>query len=138
MDRVNDLWEQRVQALEAEGLTRSDAQAVADAEQRKQQSTSHTPGPWTLEAGRCVVTSDGRFTVSKCNDWHPEKIVELDANARLIAAAPELLTALKRLISKADELNRVAMLGDDETPGQHVELAIRLANEAIASAEGRK
>jgi len=32
--RIN--WEQRVQKLEEEGLTRSDAQAVVDAEDRKE------------------------------------------------------------------------------------------------------
>ena len=67
----------------------------------------HTPGKWELEAGRCIVTSDGRFTIHKANDWNPERICELDANARLIAAAPDmaeaLFVALDTLSNIADE-----------------------------------
>lgn len=48
---MSHTWEQRVQQLEAEGLTRSDAQSVADVEAQKGRLTmSHTPGPWTYHA----------------------------------------------------------------------------------------
>jgi hypothetical protein len=37
-DTDTDTWEQRVRALEEEGLTRSDAQAVVDAEDQRKTS----------------------------------------------------------------------------------------------------
>lgn len=65
------------------------------------QTTKHTPGPWLLTAGRMLETSSGRFYLS----YHTEQrtgraefqnFTELDANARLIAVAPEMLEALQQ------------------------------------------
>lgn len=62
-------------------------------------STKHTPGPWHVayqdRNGQSVVKGD-HFEIATC--WHHcvgsiEK--EMHANARLIAAAPDLLEALK-------------------------------------------
>ena len=68
------------------------------------QTTKHTPGPWkagTLERGRFVVSaprSNGRAICVMRNtqeqDPEHERNLEADANARLIAAAPDLLNAL--------------------------------------------
>jgi len=59
-------------------------------------SEKHTPGPWTVEdygvgmGGLAVVAADVTFDVI-C--WpHPD-------NARLIAAAPEMLEALKAFVA---------------------------------------
>ena len=62
-----------------------------------------TPGPWNLDAGRCIVTSSGTFYLgygSHPKSGNPEfrNFVELDNNARLIAAAPELYAALEMLV----------------------------------------
>lgn len=63
--------------------------------------TEHTPGPW--KTGICQVTKDflkGRLTeaVVTLNDEVICITGEGDANARLIAAAPELLEALQALV----------------------------------------
>lgn len=56
-------------------------------------STKHTPGPW--EWTGLFIEHDGRAIAQLLP--HGQKPNE--ANARLIAAAPELLEALKRAIS---------------------------------------
>lgn len=59
---------------------------------------SHTPGPWLIEPkaarGLWLHDSNGEFIAlaTKRDD-----AAEEDANARLIAAAPDLLAALKQL-----------------------------------------
>jgi hypothetical protein len=55
----------------------------------------HTPGPW--QAHGPVVTADGcRISQTHFGD-------NADADARLIAAAPCLLTVLERLVAVADD-----------------------------------
>lgn len=65
----------------------------------KEQST-HTPGPWRTYQG------DGRWIVATTSSWAyaatgliPQLDAETEeANARLIAAAPDLLEACKQVI----------------------------------------
>lgn len=69
-------------------------------------NAKHTPGPWNLEAGRSIVTSSGAFYLSYGTDKasgapHFSNFCELDANARLIAASPDLLVALEAALSFA-------------------------------------
>jgi len=59
--------------------------------------TSFTPGPWKITTVGNVFADHGRHI---CTAWapHKEDVANwqiLDANARLIATAPELLAALK-------------------------------------------
>jgi hypothetical protein len=64
----------------------------------------HTPGPWRVHGGYgiCVVPNEpigviGARTIVACRqEWIPGK--EQHANARLIAAAPELLEACEGLL----------------------------------------
>jgi hypothetical protein len=83
----------------------------------------HTPGPWDFEGfeqvagngvfyGGLIVGDDGETVVAQCVAAH---------NARLIAAAPELLEALKNLEN------------DDGSIPAH---AWALVQSAIAKAEG--
>lgn len=63
------------------------------------QETSHTHGPWEAfasHAGLYVIDSAEQGAICKI-EW----CLEDEANARLIASAPELLSVLKRLCSKA-------------------------------------
>jgi hypothetical protein len=55
-------------------------------------STQHTPGPWKTNGDPYVSTADGKRSIAFCDTRHGH---EDRANARLIAAAPELLEALK-------------------------------------------
>ncbi len=76
----------------------------------------HTPGPWevgldTLGSPVVVARKYAVATLSWCGfnmgGWHKggpnaeAKRIEISANARLVAAAPELLEALKALLDDA-------------------------------------
>ncbi len=69
--------------------------------------TQHTPGPWEYtkvpDLPRVRERKSGQgFLIANCENssWLPKD--ETVANARLIAAAPELLTALEELVAEAD------------------------------------
>ncbi len=68
---------------------------------------AHTPGPWATARGfegQTVVGSDG-VLVADCSiiDRLGQRTgPECTANARLIAAAPDLLEALKAVVAIAD------------------------------------
>lgn len=77
--------------------------------------TQHTPGPWRVEsrggmAGREVRAGEA-LVVATVNTTSNDQ-GNREANARLIAAAPEMLEALQRLLS-VTELNMDDM--EDET-----------------------
>lgn len=60
-------------------------------------NAKHTPGPWnTGQRGRMLnVGHNGTLIATiDCRSQHPAVEAEAHANARLIAAAPELLEAL--------------------------------------------
>ena len=64
--------------------------------------TKHTPGPWHVSKGRSVVwVKAGHQDVAGAYmGSYPARCGEQDlANARLIAAAPELLEALDRILN---------------------------------------
>ena len=94
-------------------------------------NTGPTPGPWTVSR---VETEHGAICYIKADTGHREVAVlytdgEQDANARLIASAPDLLDALR------------AFCGDYEaTPTTNdvsLKAAYRHALDVIAKAEGR-
>lgn len=104
--------------------------------------TKHTPGPWGMETVRTtsgLCHRVGPFPSPK--SWRSDKPAhaciyddyppdvgspELVANARLIAAAPDLLEALKACVT---------MYGDENPDDDWT--CIKLARAAIAKAEGR-
>jgi hypothetical protein len=109
--------------------------------------TKHTPGPWTLET---VKTSSGICHKVGPFPWRPNKQnhaciyvdnhshdasaprdQELLANAHLIAAAPELLAALRKaeqFIANGVELGFIRMPDPDTPDSAHDTLpAIRAA-----------
>ena len=58
----------------------------------------HTPGPWE-PFGYMVVANAGPAVVAKLPDPHcNEDVEEATANVNLIAAAPDLLRELRRLV----------------------------------------
>lgn len=82
-------------------------------------TTTHTPGPWryvddstkaTLDMGLhdfSIETADGNYAIAD--------LVHSDANARLIAAAPELLECAKRFLATIDyQIKRAENEGDTE------------------------
>ena len=63
----------------------------------KKQKASHTPGPWHVSEGNirpALVYAANGYLVADCNTMQEAK----EANARLIAAAPKLLEALRDLL----------------------------------------
>ena len=100
--------------------------------------TAHTPGPWEVayldHNGQRVVRAEH---IEVCTCWHHsvgsiEK--EMEVNARLIAAAPELLEALKKIIARHSEL---VCSGDCGFWDVEDEEEMKLARAAISKAEGR-
>lgn len=107
-----------------------------------------TPGPWIASTGfedeedRWIVTVDGgdtgmNYVIAMIHNGAPGDTLETEeANARLFAAAPDLLAALKELTAALDEatdqLDIEAMLA-----GNRMSDARDAACAAILKAEGK-
>lgn len=74
--------------------------------------TRHTPGPWYVSGtidGYAIRYRDQAdyYTIATAHDdigaWRNTDDEEAAANARLIAAAPELLEALRMMLEDADD-----------------------------------
>jgi hypothetical protein len=103
---------------------------------------SHTPGPWETQYrgnGESEVLANGADRddvacicyVAGGLGMSIEEIIESEANAKLIAAAPELLDALKQAVRALNEIARF-------TVGYSDSYAIAMqCDHAIAKAEGR-
>jgi hypothetical protein len=92
--------------------------------------SKHTPGPWTISKAGDVVSADGRRVAEPV--WALKTTqAEGEANAHLIASAPELLEALKRLEGAC-----CGNLNEDDAWKAWID-ARNAARAAIAKAEGR-
>lgn len=93
-------------------------------ESNKERGMKHTPGPWVAHpfGDNCYEILAGDTTVCDVPDspWNPDRV---EHDARLIAAAPELLAALKRLVEYCDNHSDYDAIGE--------------ADRVIAKAEGR-
>jgi hypothetical protein len=91
----------------------------------------HTPGPWTQSAVNPLqIIGPGAVRIAEANCYGEAVLLnrnEAEANARLIAAAPELLAALKRA------LNHVIMDGVHQTDAPAARKQIEAA---IAKVQG--
>lgn len=69
------------------------------------QMSKHTPGPWSRDKNDSLCSPDGRqvyvWNSGLGNSYRSD---ETDANARLIAAAPELLEALEAMLPGAEAM----------------------------------
>jgi hypothetical protein len=94
------------------------------------EKVSYTAGPWqsstagSSEGIHRVIRDESGIRIADVGFFHHEQSEEL-ANAKLIAAAPDLLEALKRIAAM------------DVTHSQAAILARNEAVDAIAKAEGR-
>lgn len=101
--------------------------------------TNYTPGPWKVieafnqmsfpETTVCDISYSGQtnYFITSESENHGDA----EATARLIAAAPEMLQALKRFIVFADRINSLHNDGFESS-------MIRQAKAAIAKATGEK
>jgi len=94
-------------------------------------TAKHTPGPWAVrtidQSLATVETQDGEYNICTAaqlrgDDWQTEH-AERKANARLIAAAPELLEALQFVMTAS---------------GEQLGTAFEQAQAAIAKATGEQ
>lgn len=89
---------------------------------------THTPGPWRVGPVDDTIVTDaaGKEVAAIDGDYNsPDEWPRMEANARLIAAAPELLGALK------------VILEVHEAVGAGMSYSGHMARAAIAKAEAR-
>jgi hypothetical protein len=75
-------------------------------------TTQHTPGPWVYDSfgHTSFAFNDNREDYSARIEWAPDMgDEEVDANARLIAAAPEMLDALQAVCDACGEQDSLLM-----------------------------
>ena len=66
--------------------------------------STHTPGPWYADAYVVATVpawkgpDDGTVVCQTCHPWTTASVTEREANARLIAAAPDMLAALEEIM----------------------------------------
>ena len=90
---------------------------------------AHTPGPWRYEAATKTIRAvPSNYWLASMDSW--DKAVNHEANAQVMAAAPELLTALLAIVNEAGP-----KFGLDDGPGTINRMAYA-ARQAIAKAGG--
>lgn len=87
------------------------------------QAMKHTPGPWTT-----TPCSSGGLVVNRGDSFTNSFQIYPEADARLIAAAPELLEALKAFVKAWDKSHQL----------EKTDVAFRMARAAIRKAEGEE
>lgn len=92
----------------------------------------HTPGPWFVQhsshQGGLLIKPVPGQVVAQCDE-----LPEMQANARLIAAAPDLLAALKALRDYC--WNNIAYFGDPVDGDAEANALDRVVDAALAKAE---
>ena len=100
----------------------------------------HTEGPWTIQYSTNdyegnLIYANQRPIASAITEEQSEVTPEDEANARLIASAPELLAALKALLESIENVN----FGVHDDDGQTYDaIPWAQAEAAIAKAKGRE
>ena len=83
--------------------------------------SKHTPGPWHVKPSSC----DDRISTIEADLVTVATVETTPEDARLIAAAPAMLVALKRVAGDADDMRNVSFS------------AVQTCRAAISQAEGR-
>ena len=103
-------------------------------------SNKHTPGPWvqgTSKHGRCCVWLDGHTepenTMGPADIWID---CGTEFNARLIAAAPDLLEAISKFVAFAERHGEVVFSGGGMSAIDAMNACTTKARAAIAKATG--
>ncbi len=97
--------------------------------------TKHTPGPWAIDDGLTTRMGGPRIIAPNSKEaiadlWETSRVgTSAEANARLIAAAPDLLHAVKCM--------KAAFVRHPGNPEERKDALIK-AIEAIAKAEGKE
>ncbi len=96
--------------------------------------SKHTPGPWRVVHKTRVETADDRFTIASAGPtaFSPSYLSECEANAALIAAAPDLLDMLYRALPFIEEA-----LTDPLYKPATITALLKQVHETLARAEGQ-
>lgn len=118
-----------------------------DGPQQEEMTTEKfTPGPWTVSeytnyAGWSVFGGKLECLAERWPGYTPsdQERAEAHANARLIAAAPDMYAALTALIGLIEENKLVRDISRDSEPGWALEClaivrGVRMATDALAKA----
>lgn len=109
----------------------------------------HTPGPWLLSPtdDTIVIDATGNEVAAVDGDYNdPDTWPQMEANGRLIAAAPEMLEALKETVaSLIDAVSLLKRGSKKDAPSDTMfnmmiadyEKAIKQGRAIISKAEGR-
>lgn len=95
-------------------------------------NTKHTPGPWEVGEEGEILAGSSEFLVATAYHGRPAQ----EANARLIAAAPELLKTVKELVSLVCDSGLGTISEYLPVNPESIE-RIKRARQAIARAEGK-
>lgn len=104
-----------------------------------EQKAAHTPGPWQIEwnvaqggEGHYITDSNDMGELSRIAAvlFHDDADGETRANARLIAAAPDLLEIARAIVAVCDSGKHADMACMEGSP------LVDAARDAIAKAEG--
>jgi hypothetical protein len=90
---------------------------------------NHTPGPWTIRESATHITVIGSNNETIFHD--DKRCPSVPEDARLISAAPDLLSALMMAVSALGRSDYIQMDGDSFD-------VIEVSREAIAKARGEK
>ena len=95
----------------------------------------HTQGPWRLNAGNETEIMSARRNVARahCGAMTGIRVDEAEANARLIAAAPDLLAACEEILSETT--NNISGISRDDALSAISNISF-YARAAIAKAKG--
>lgn len=66
--------------------------------------SKHTPGPWSTGEGKAhiVIYAPDGYAVADAMTYHGKRQADTEANARLIAAAPDLLAVLRTAVKNLE------------------------------------
>ena len=88
----------------------------------------HSPGPWRAEGFKGIVVNSAiGFTICACPSGSKDaSIEEIQANARLISSAPQLLSALEAVVALSRK-HRWQVNSDEVSPFPAARVAIEKA-----------
>lgn len=94
---------------------------------------AHTPGPWHVGGiGKAVVFALDGYAVCNANVYHGRRAADTEHNARLIAAAPDLLALVQDALTGWEA--ELVGVPNGQWPAQEARVA--RARAAIAKATG--
>jgi hypothetical protein len=100
--------------------------------------SEHTPGPWRkqiTDEGFNIADSTGNWDICTITAQYAPTTEQAEANARLLASAPDLLAALRELLAIGE--GGVVLRNETGKPTWSALDAVKsIASEAIAKAEG--